>query len=107
MTTPAINVTSGRDILLHSVNLAANTTGGVKLAAANSVNINNFDVCGGACGGFRSITAAGNIGITATAGAITRTVDDGVKPERGFNVTLAAGANVANNFGSLTARLIP
>ena len=79
---PAINVTSGHDILLHSVNLT-NTSGGVKLTAANTVNINNFDACGGPCAGLRSITAPGNIDITATAGAITRPSMTAWRPERG------------------------
>ena len=47
-TQPAINVTSGRDILLNAVNLTTTTSGGVKLTAANTVNLSNQDMCGGA-----------------------------------------------------------
>ena len=75
---------------------------GVKLTAANAVNINNFDVCGGPSTGLRSITAPGISTLPPPPGRITRTVDDGVSLS-GANVTLTAGTNIDSNFGDITA----
>src|SRR5207248_1460521 len=73
-TQPAINLSSGRDVLLDRINLTATTSGGVKLLAARDVNVMLSDIC---CSPQpRNITAQGNIDITATAGQITRTADD-------------------------------
>ena len=76
-TAAAITANSGRDIRIGSTsNLSALTSGAIVLTAARDVDLKVND--GGGSNAANSISAAGNVAMTATGGQITRTDGDAV-----------------------------
>jgi hypothetical protein len=99
---PAIDLNSGRDILLPSsaTQLTANTSGGVKLTAGRNIDLMYADSC---CSSIaRSIGAPGDITLTATSGMIFRNVGDDYRNLSGANLSLTAGSSIGP-FGNIAA----
>jgi fibronectin-binding autotransporter adhesin len=97
----AIQVSSGRDILMASTaNLTSITSGAIKLTAAGGVNLKVDDFGGNGAG--NTINAAGNLDVTATAGAIQST-DGNVMNLAAKAITLTAGGSISPSSGGSIA----
>ncbi|MBL8339084.1 MAG: hypothetical protein JNM97_20120, partial [Rhodoferax sp.] len=96
----AIDIASGRDILLASTtSLTTPASGAIRLTAAGAINLKVND--GGNNGASNSLAAAGNLDLSAGT-AISRTDGNAVLLS-GKAVSLSAGSSIGSLGGAITA----
>ena len=96
----AFNATAGRNLNISSTTDISTSSGAVNLVAANSIDLKVND--GGNNGSSNSISAAGDLAITATAGSVVRS-DGNTVSLTAANLSLSAASGIQALGGSIIA----